>query len=175
MARCTGGPNQRGEDQASRMHLNGDENNCTKHRSDNFSFLSTISRVAARNAPLVPPLQVVPEVDDDNDDDDGDGIETERSMSLPSTIPDTIARSWSVDSIGGEAGSVRERSQSVEGIAAALQVQERRTSSFPIAAISVLTVILYGYYRWLYRVDFQYQDGVIREWYGLAAERASWW
>ena len=182
MSRCTGGPSPKGAERSGRMHLRGGEEECTKHRSDNFSFLSTISRAAAHNRPLLPPLPplpALPAADEpgDDDDDEDDASETERAPSLPSTIPETIPRTPSPDLVADWVGSVRSESPDddlEERIAAAIQRQSRPPTVFSIAVVFFVTITLYGYYRWLYRVDFHYQDGLIRESFGLERSGACW-
>ena len=187
------------------------------HQSDNFSFLSTMSRVATRNRRLAHPAAAIPPAipaGEGEDEDEGRSA-TERAGSLASMTPDTVVRSLhsqSPGSVSAEDGSAFERSASPADSVLRLldddvvravppdrvmaednvqqvhivagrrpqppQVQRRRTEAdlpFRPAILFVLMFTLYASYRWVYRTDFEYQDGLIREYFGLEKRNRCWW
>lgn len=179
------------------MHLNGDEHTCAKHQSDNFSLLSTASRVAARNRYIVfPPVHPGGGVDYGSED------RPDTASSTTTAVPDSVLRRRSLDSTSENdlgprsplsqnstpsnaalpyipyelpvpvpiAPAVRPPCGMGEGAGHRPRLQRRSGSTSPYfnpMLLLSIMVIMYACYRYNFREDFQYQDEVIRGHFGL--------
>lgn len=196
MARCTGGPSSGGEQRRGRMHMDGDEENCVKHQSDNFSLLSTTSRVAARNR-----YAAFPPVHPEGGIEDGSEGRHDTASSTTTRVPESVLRPHSPDSISEDGFSVSsftsQNSIAInavlphipyelpvpvliapavrppDGIRGAEQqagLHRRRNTTFRYlkpTMLSLVVIAIYACYRYTFREDFQYQDEVIRAHFGL--------